>query len=198
LIRLLDILIAILVLIIAFPFVVILLVFLIFKGSPIIFKQTRVGKNFKPFILYKFRTMKMNAEDKYGVTLGEKDHRITKTGKWLRYFKLDEIPQLLNVLKGDMSIVGPRPQVPYYTSKFKEDYNIILQEKPGLLSYASIDFIDEDKLMNPVANKIEFFEKELLPKKCNLDKELVGHFNTKTYFKVMGYFIRKIGLKIII
>ena len=148
-----------------------------------------MGKNGKPFTIYKFRTMCVGKEDKRGLTKGFHDKRITTIGIFLRKYKLDELPQFYNILKGDMSVVGSRPQVPYYTTKFKNFYNIILKEKPGLVSPAVFAYGNELELLDKAADPIAYFEEVLIPAKCNMDMELVKNFTLKTYLKTLLNFV---------
>jgi len=140
----------------------------IFDGSPVFFAQERVGRNFKLFKLIKFRTMVVGAEAKgAAVTKGE-DPRITPIGKFLRRYKLDELPQLINVLKGDMSIVGPRPEVRLYVEAFLDDYKRILTIKPGITDYATLEYRDEEKILNKFENVQQGYLTEVLPEKIKL------------------------------
>lgn len=154
------------------------------KG-PIFFRQVRVGQNFKLFKLVKFRTMIPDAE-KYGpVITAENDSRITKIGKFLRKFKLDELPQLINVLKGEMSLVGPRPEVPKYVEMFKAEYEEILKIKPGITDYATIEFRDEEKTLAKYDNAEDGYIKKVLPKKIELYKKYLREQSFLTDFKLI-------------
>ena len=139
----------ILIIIIFFPIFLILIIslsfiLLIFQGSPILYQQIRVGKDKKKFNIYKFRTMKIN-KDKEMDFSGKK---ITKIGEYLRKYKLDEVPQIINILKNEMSIVGPRPEIVSYVKKSdQKKWNEILKFKPGLTDLASIEFRNEEKLL---------------------------------------------------
>ena len=137
------------------------------KG-PLFYSQNRVGKNFKEFKVYKFRSMVINA-DTIGpsVTSGD-DPRITKVGKIIRKTKIDELPQLLNVIKGDMSLVGPRPEVMKFVKKKKEDYKVILSIKPGITDNAAIEFRDEETIMEQYIDKEKAYIDIILPKKIKL------------------------------
>ena len=189
-IRLIDIIISFFSILIGIPVLILIIIILfIFQGTPIFFKQKRMGKNGKPFIIYKFRTMRVGQEDKRGLTKGFHDKRITTIGIFLRKYKLDELPQFYNILKGDMSVVGSRPQVPYYTTKFKNFYNIILKEKPGLVSPAVFAYGNELELLDKAADPIAYFEEVLIPAKCRLDMELVKNFTLKTYLKSLLNFV---------
>ncbi len=128
------------------------------------FRQIRVGKNGKPFSLLKFRSMHVDASGPL-VTVGEKDARITAAGQWLRRTKLDELPQLWNVLKGDMSIVGPRPEVPKYVELYDEDMLPALDVRPGLTDPASIDAFDEGEELASSAEPEAHYQNVILPRK---------------------------------
>lgn len=113
----------------------------------IFYQGIRSGKNNIDFKIYKFRTMDENAENIGGHSTALNDFRLTKIGRFLRKYKLDELPQLINIIKGEMSIVGPRPQVIFYTSQYKGDLKLILTVKPGLTDLASLYFLDMDKVL---------------------------------------------------
>ncbi len=133
------------------------------KG-PVFFRQERVGKAGQLFWIYKFRTMVMNAESLGArVTVG-KDPRVTRSGEFLRRYKLDELPQLINVLKGEMSLVGPRPEVPEYVAYWPiEMHDLILSVPPGITDYASIEFRNENELLDGVADPVEVYIREIIP-----------------------------------
>jgi lipopolysaccharide/colanic/teichoic acid biosynthesis glycosyltransferase len=142
------------------------------KG-PIFFRQERVGKDGTLFRIYKFRTMVEDAE-KLGPQVSKiDDRRITRVGNFLRKYKLDEIPQLLNVLRGEMSLVGPRPEVPRYVEKFGEDYREILRVKPGITDYASLRFREEAKILNQHEDVEDKYLKEILPDKIEYYKRYI-------------------------
>lgn len=143
--------------------------------GPVFFKQIRVGRNFRPFHLYKFRTMVPDAYQRGGELTVGLDPRVTRVGQVLRQFKLDELPQLYNVLKGDMSLVGPRPEVPFYVEKFKEDYLEVLKVRPGLTDLASLKFIDEQGVLGKAANPEEEYTHRILPEKIRLAKLYIEH-----------------------
>lgn len=146
------------------------------KG-PIFYIQKRVGLNFKEFNLYKFRSMVVNA-DRVGpsVTSGD-DPRITKIGKILRRTKIDELPQLINVLKGDMSLVGPRPEVIKFVEQKKEDYKIILSIKPGITDNAAIEYRNEETIMEQYENKEKAYIDIVLPQKIKLYKKYINNIS---------------------
>lgn len=140
------------------------------EGSgPIFYCQERIGKNFRPFWLFKFRTMLVGA-DKSGLLTAQHDARITRVGTFLRRYKLDELPQLFNVLKGDMRIVGPRPEVPKYVEMFRPQYSLILRDRPGITDSASIAFRQEDKFLSSPQVEDQYIA-EILPQKLKLSIE---------------------------
>jgi lipopolysaccharide/colanic/teichoic acid biosynthesis glycosyltransferase len=136
--------------------------------GPVFFRQVRVGLNGKPFRIYKFRTMVADAETKGRQITVKEDPRITKSGRFLRRYKLDEFPQLINVFLGDMSLVGPRPEVPCYVELFKDAYEAVLQVKPGITDYAAIEFSNEEEILKRYARPEEGYVKEVLPRKIKL------------------------------
>ena len=138
--RLFDIFISVLVLFLFFPIGIILslLILCSSKGGVFYFQQ-RIGKKKKPFFLIKFRSMRIDSDKKGKLTVGMKDNRITKVGFFIRKFKLDEFPQFINVIKGDMSIVGPRPEVAEYVKLYTQEQERILNVKPGITDYASLE-----------------------------------------------------------
>jgi lipopolysaccharide/colanic/teichoic acid biosynthesis glycosyltransferase len=153
---------------------VLLVVALLIKADsagPVFFLQERMGRRFRPFHIYKFRTMVPDAP-RLGklITVGE-DPRITRVGRILRLTKIDELPQLLNVLKGDMSLVGPRPEVRHYVELFRPDYEEILQVPPGITDLASVHYRHESEILGRAENPEEQYIKEILPEKIRLAKE---------------------------
>ncbi len=165
-------------LVILFPIflTIIILIKIDSKGS-VFFSQYRLGKDGKIFKIYKFRTMVQNAE-KIGPYVSKKDdHRITKIGKFLRRYKLDEIPQLLNVLKGEMSLVGPRPEVQKYVEAYKEDYKKILSVKPGITDFASLEFKNENEILNNLENIEDRYLNEILPIKIKYYHKYISEKN---------------------
>ncbi len=132
--------------------------------GPVLFRQERVGKSGKLFIILKFRTMVVDAETLGAkITVG-KDPRITRSGIFLRKYKLDELPQLINILKGEMSLVGPRPEVPEYVAHWPVDLHaLILSVPPGITDYASIEFRNENELLEGVVDPVETYVREIMP-----------------------------------
>jgi len=143
--------------------------------GPALFKQVRIGRGLRPFLLYKFRTMVADAPSKGGLLTVGHDHRVTRLGRLLRRYKIDELPQLLNILKGDMSVVGPRPEVGCYVDLFRDDYVGILAVRPGLTDLASLKYIDESSVLERVADPEAEYRKVILPEKIRLAKQYVKH-----------------------
>lgn len=163
--------------------------------GPVFFRQERIGRGFRPFLIYKFRTMVQDAPRKGGpITFGE-DSRITRVGRFLRKTKIDEIPQLINVLKGEMSFVGPRPEVRKYVELFRRDYEEILKIRPGMTDLASIKYSNEATLLGKVKKPEEEYIKRILPEKITLAKEYIRRHSLffdmvvilKTILKFMGW-----------
>jgi lipopolysaccharide/colanic/teichoic acid biosynthesis glycosyltransferase len=139
--------------------------------GPVFFKQERIGRNFRPFWIYKFRTMVQDASTRGGfITVGE-DRRITRVGRILRKTKVDEIPQLINILKGEMAIVGPRPEIRHYVELFRRDYEEILKVRPGLTDLASLKYRDEASLLATAENPEDEYMTRVLPDKIRLAKD---------------------------
>ena len=159
--------------------VLIIISIMIKKGSdgPVFFKQVRVGEKGKNFEILKFRTMVVNAE-KLGrqITVGN-DNRITKVGGFLRKYKLDELPQLINVFKGDMSLVGPRPEVPRYVEMYTEEQRKVLDVKPGITDLASLRYKDENELLGKAEDPDDFYINTIMPDKLALNLEYISKSN---------------------
>jgi len=163
--------------------------------GPIFFLQERVGRRFQPFHIYKFRTMVPEAP-RLGklITAGE-DPRITHVGRILRQTKVDELPQLVNVLKGDMSLVGPRPEVRQYVELFRPDYEEILQVSPGITDLASVHYRYESEILGQAENPEERYVKEILPEKIRLAKEYLRrsslYFDTSVIVQTLVALVKK-------
>jgi lipopolysaccharide/colanic/teichoic acid biosynthesis glycosyltransferase len=144
-------------------------------GSPggAFFRQTRVGRGGTTFQLLKFRSMRPGSEAGGQITVGSRDPRITGVGHFLRRTKLDELPQLINILKGDMSIVGPRPEVPRYVALYSEEQRAVLSVRPGLTSMASIAYINENEILGRSADPERTYIEEVMPAKLALDLRYV-------------------------
>lgn len=190
--RLFDIVASFCGIVILFPLIVIvsILIKLTSKG-PVLFKQVRVTKNGRLFKIYKFRTMRENSEGNKQITVGN-DSRITGVGHILRKTKLDELPQLFNVLKGEMSLVGPRPEVPKYVELYTEEQREILKVSAGITDYASIYFSNESELLGEAENPEEFYIKKIMPYKIELNKKYIKEIGIVTDIKLIILTILKI------
>ncbi len=168
-------------------FVVIAVLIKLDSKGPVLFAQQRVGKNFHPFWIYKFRSMVPEAP-KIGAQISvANDPRITRIGSILRKSKIDELPQLFNVLKGDMSLVGPRPEVPTYVQLFRNDYEEILRVHPGITDLASLKYRDEAALLAQSENPEQEYVEHVLPDKIKLAKEYV---RKSSFFFDLGLILR--------
>jgi lipopolysaccharide/colanic/teichoic acid biosynthesis glycosyltransferase len=154
------------------------------KG-PVFFSQQRVGLHNKDFTIYKFRTMYEGAFKKNTLTIGSKDPRITRIGYFLRKYKLDELPQLYNVLKGEMSLVGPRPELRKYVQLYSPEQQNILSAKPGITDYASIKFRNENDLLAAAANPETYYIEHILPLKLQLNEEYLKNKSLNKYFFII-------------
>ena len=193
LIRLLDIVLSLLGLLFLLPIFLILAVWIKFdsQGS-IFFRQIRVGKDGKDFRIYKFRTMIVNAEKMGIITIGERDPRITNSGYFLRKYKLDELPQLINVLRGEMSFVGPRPEVRKYVEMYNQEQLKILTVKPGITDYASIEYINEDEILGKSLDPEKTYIEGIMPQKIKYNMKYINNKTVIEYFKIIFLTIIKI------
>jgi lipopolysaccharide/colanic/teichoic acid biosynthesis glycosyltransferase len=192
-IRILDIIFSFIGLIILSPFFLIisLLIVLDSRGG-IFYKQQRVGLNGVEFKLFKFRTMYTGADKKGLLTVGGKDNRITKIGYFLRKYKLDELPQLINVFIGEMSLVGPRPEVRKYTDMYNDYQKKVLSVKPGITDYASIEYSDENEILGKAINPEKAYIEEVMPAKIELNFKFINNPTTINYLKIILLTIYKI------
>ena len=141
--------------------------------GPVIFCQERVGRNFRRFWIYKFRSMVCDAAAKGPPITTDGDPRITRLGRWLRRTKLDELPQLWNVLRGDMSLVGPRPELPKYVFRFEAEYRDLLKVRPGLTDPSSLKYADEARWLTDAADPEEVYVGRILPDKLAIARQYV-------------------------
>ncbi|NCS90198.1 MAG: hypothetical protein AUK34_06035 [Ignavibacteria bacterium CG2_30_36_16] len=184
--RILDIFLSAAILAVASPvFFLISLAIFIGSGLPIFFLQERVGWDRKVFNIIKFRTMRITSNAKGLLISSNNDSRVTGIGKFLRKYKLDELPQFINVLKGEMSIVGPRPEVKKYADSFFVDYDQILSVKPGITDYASILYRNEAKLLDAVFDKEKYYLEKILPIKIQLNKKYIDEASLITDLKII-------------
>jgi lipopolysaccharide/colanic/teichoic acid biosynthesis glycosyltransferase len=154
------------------------------KG-PILYVQERIGLNGRPFYIFKFRTMVMDADKKGLLTIGGKDPRVTRIGYSLRRYKLDELPQLFNVLKGDMSLVGPRPEVKKYVDLYSSSQREVLTVKPGITDYASIVFVDENDILAKSADPEQAYIQEIMPAKLALNRKYIDEKGLLTDLRII-------------
>ena len=146
-------------------------------GGPVFFRQRRIGRNAQPFAIWKFRTMVVQAERQGGqITVGV-DARVTPVGHWLRKSKLDEFPQLLNVLRGEMSLVGPRPEVPKYVALYSQDQRRVLELKPGITDPSSIKYRDESSILAACGDPERAYVEVIMPDKIRLNLEYAESAN---------------------
>ena len=170
--RLFDIVFSLIILFLFFPFGIFLSI-LILMTSPggVFYRQERIGRNGEAFQLFKFRTMQKNADKNGKLTVGMKDTRITKVGYFLRRSKLDEFPQFINVLKGDMSVVGPRPEVREFVDLYTPDQSEILKVRPGITDLASLEYYKENELLGKAEDPKKEYIEEIMPAKIELNKK---------------------------
>ena len=153
------------------------------------YKQERIGKNNKPFKLLKFRSMRRSSDRGSKITIG-KDPRITKIGAFIRQYKIDELPQLINIVKGDMSVVGPRPEVKQYVNLYSDEQLKVLAVKPGLTDFASIAYFNEQELLGKAEDPHEMYVETIMPQKLKLNLEYIEKKNFKTDLLII---VRTIG-----
>jgi lipopolysaccharide/colanic/teichoic acid biosynthesis glycosyltransferase len=191
--RLFDIIISFVGLVILSPILLVISITIKLTSSgPIFFKQIRVGRYEKNFKILKFRTMVVDAEKKGAqITVG-RDSRITGIGHFLRKYKLDELPQLFNVLVGDMSLVGPRPEVPKYTQYYNKEQRSIFQIRPGITDYASIKYSDENELLAKSSQPEKTYIEEIMVDKLNLNLQYLRERSVVTDIKIIMNTILKI------
>ncbi|MGV3629937.1 MAG: sugar transferase [Bacteroidota bacterium] len=174
--RLFDICCSFLILLVFLPFGLVISILILFSGrGGIFYRQQRIGRFGKAFFLLKFRTMRPGSDQQGQLTVGMRDPRITRIGVFLRKYKLDEFPQFINVLKGEMSIVGPRPEVKEYVDLYTEEQRDILREKPGITDYASLEYYDENRLLGESSNPRETYINEIMPHKLELNKKYLDN-----------------------
>ena len=174
--RLFDILFSLFILLFFLPFGIVLSVLIIIESKGgVFYKQERIGKNGIPFYLLKFRSMRTNADKLGKLTVGMRDPRITKIGYFIRKFKLDEFPQFINVLKGEMSIVGPRPDVKEFVDLYTAEQRTILLVKPGITDYASLEYFEESDLLAKSSDPEKTYIEEIMPAKIRLNQKYIAN-----------------------
>ena len=190
--RIFDTILSLFGLVILLPFMLIIAIFIkLDSKGPVFFKQVRVTKNGREFKIFKYRTMRVGSDKYSQITVG-KDNRITKVGAFLRKYKLDEIPQLINVLIGDMSLVGPRPEVPKYVALYTDEQKEILKVRAGITDYASIEFSDENDLLASEEDPEKAYIEKIMPKKIELNKKYLSEISILTDIKIILLTIKKI------
>jgi lipopolysaccharide/colanic/teichoic acid biosynthesis glycosyltransferase len=158
--------------------------------GPVFFRQERVGRHGVPFWIFKFRTMRTDSERKGQITVGA-DPRVTRSGQWLRHYKIDELPQLLNVLTGDMSLVGPRPEVPRYVAMYPgEVRELVLSVPPGITEWASILYKEENVVLGKAADPERAYVEEILPIKLDY---YLRYVKTRSMMEDLRIIVRTIG-----
>lgn len=162
------------------------------SNGPVFYRQIRVGRNNKDFKLLKFRSMVTDADKKGLITVGGRDPRVTRSGYFIRKYKLDELPQLINVLKNDMSLVGPRPEVRKYVDLYNEIQRMVLSVKPGITDYASIEYIDENEILGKAENPEKVYIEQIMPEKILYNMKYIQNRSVKEYFKIIFLTIGKI------
>ncbi len=185
-IRFFDIIFSLLGLIFFTPFFLIILVLIICDSrGGFFYFQNRVGKNNIDFRLIKFRTMAPDSDKIGSLTVGSRDQRITKIGYYLRKFKIDELPQLINVLLGDMSLVGPRPEIRKFVDFYTEEQKVILNVKPGITDYASIKFVNENEILAHSPNSEKVYIEEIMPRKIELNMKFINNPSLYQYLIIL-------------
>lgn len=185
-IRFLDIFFSSIGLILLSPIFIILAIWIkIDSTGPVFYKQVRVGLRGKEFKLFKFRSMRLDADKSGLLTVGGRDPRITKSGYVIRKYKLDELPQLLNVLVGEMSLVGPRPEVSKYTNLYTPEQRKVLDVRPGITDWASIEFKNENDILAQSSDPEKTYIEEIMPRKIELNKIYIEHKTVIAYFNII-------------
>lgn len=184
--RCFDVFAALMGLIALFPFFVFLAIWINWESrGGIFYRQERIGKDYRHFKLLKFRSMYVGSDRSSRITVGNKDSRITRSGRFIRKFKLDEFPQLINVIVGDMSIVGPRPEVEEYVKMYSTEQLKVLSVRPGISDYASIEYMDENELLAKTDNPQELYVSEIMPAKLKLNLKYIKNQSMKVDLKII-------------
>lgn len=191
--RLFDIFFSFIGLIILLPFfLIIALLIVIDSRGGIFYRQVRVGKGNTDFYLFKFRSMRTDADKKGLLTVGGRDSRITKMGYFIRKYKIDELPQLINVLLGDMSLVGPRPEVRKYVNMYNLEQQKVLTVKPGITDYASIEYSNENEILGKADDPEQVYITEIMPAKLKLNLKYIAERGLVTDLQIIFKTIAKI------
>ena len=184
--RFFDIIISLIVLvIIAIPMLIVAIAIKLDSKGPVFYKQERLTKNKKPFKIIKFRTMRVGADKNLDNLTVKNDPRITKTGEFLRKWKIDELPQFINVLLGDMSLVGPRPETPKMVDLYPNYYDVIFAVRPGITDYASIECRNESEYYNSIEDSETIYLEKILPRKIELKLRYIENLSIKTDIAIL-------------
>ena len=173
-------------------FLIVALWIIIDDPGPVFYRQQRVGKDGHDFGLLKFRSMRIGADKQSLITIGDRDPRVTRAGYYIRKYKIDELPQLWNVLIGDMSLVGPRPEVRKYVDLYTEEQRRVLSVRPGITDYASIEYIDENTLLAQSKDPDKTYIEQIMPAKIALNMRFIAHPTIGEYLKILFLTITKI------
>ena len=192
-IRFFDFILSLVGLVVLAPIFIVLAIWIkIDSKGPVFYKQVRVGQNDIDFGLFKFRSMVVDADKKGLITVGGRDPRITRSGYFIRKYKLDELPQLINVLLGDMSLVGPRPEVRKYVDLYTDEQQKVLSVKPGITDYASIEYMDENEILGKSNDPEKTYIEEIMPEKIKYNMKYINNKNLFEYFKIILLTVLKI------
>lgn len=184
--RIFDITLSLILLSIFFPFGLLISVWILIESSGgVFYKQARIGEKGIPFKMFKFRSMRQNSDKLGQLTVGMRDPRITRSGYFIRKYKLDEFPQFINVLKGDMSIVGPRPEVKEFVDLYTDEQRKILNVKPGITDYASLEYFKENELLGLSDDPRKTYIDEIMPAKIELNMKYIQHPGLLNDIKIM-------------
>lgn len=192
-IRLCDILFSFFGLLFLSPLFIIVAIWIVLDNpGPVFYRQQRVGKDNKDFGLLKFRSMRVGADKMSLITIGDRDPRVTRAGYYIRKYKLDELPQLWNVLVGEMSLVGPRPEVRRYVDTYTPEQQKVLSVRPGITDHASIEYIDENRLLAASEEPDKTYIEEVIPAKIALNMRYINHQTLGEYLKIIFLTFAKI------
>jgi lipopolysaccharide/colanic/teichoic acid biosynthesis glycosyltransferase len=184
--RIFDITLSLILLSIFFPFGLLISAWILIESSGgVFYRQLRIGQKGIPFKMFKFRSMRQNSDKLGQWTVGMRDPRITRSGYFIRKYKLDEFPQFINVLKGDMSIVGPRPEVQEFVDLYTNEQRKILNVKPGITDYASLEYFKENELLGLSDDPRKTYIEEIMPAKIQLNMKYIQHPGLLNDIKIM-------------
>lgn len=185
-IRFFDVFFSAVLLLVSLPVLLIIGFFVLLDdGFPIFYVQKRIGRHGREFSLYKFRSMRKDANKKGNLTVGDRDPRILKSGYFIRKYKLDELPQLINVLNGSMSVVGPRPEVKEFVDMYTDHQRKVLKVRPGITDLASIKYRNENEVLAKAENSRKVYIEEIMPEKIELNLEYIQNKSLTKYFSII-------------